>query len=202
MKKKGKIIPLFKVSESSDKSQEELEDEYFERQGFEFEGWEAEYELRESEDWEGLIDYFTAKIKRGQTEHCLQIASIYIDDLKQYQKAINYLMPFHKKEPEIDEIKQTIELAQNFIDNKPLKLTKKDLKKISNSDYLRLFDFDSKMIPTGKTYTQNLNNLFKKYEYVQAETDNNIYAVTKENKKDFITNNYDSYSSAHYLLNY
>lgn len=202
MKKRGKIIPLHPDVVSGDKSFEELEDKYFEKQGFDFEGWETEYYLTEEEDWEGLISYYKALVDKGQTEHCLQVANVYTEHLKQYQKAIDYLMPFYKKEPEREEIKQEIELAQNFIDKKPLKLTKKDLKKSSNSDYLLLFEFDTKIVSEGKTYTQKLNNLFKKYEYVEVDTDNNVYAVTKEGKKDFVVNNYDSYSTAHYLLNY
>jgi len=201
MKKKGKIIPLYEISESSNKSQEELEDEYFEEQGFEFEGWEAEYELTEAEDWAGLISYYNSKIERGQTEYCLQSARIYTKQLKQYKKAIEYLMPFHKKEPEIETIKQEIELAQNFINKKSIKLTKQDLKRGFNSDILRLFDFDSKMVSETKTFNQNLNMLFKKYEHVQVDTDNNIYAITKDTK-DFITNNYDSYTTAYDLLHF
>lgn len=202
MKKRTKIIPLHSDQSSVNKNFEEFEDEYFEEQGFEFEGWEAAYYLEEAEDWEGLINYYKAKVDKGQTEHCLQVANVYIENLKQYQKAIDYLKPFHEKNPEIKQIKQVIELAQNFIDKKPLKLTKKDLKKSSNSDYLLLFEFDTKIVSEGKTYSQKLNNLFKKYEYVEVDTDNNVYAVTKEGKKDFIVTNYDSYSTAHYLLNY
>jgi len=48
---------------------------------------------------------------------------------------------------------------------------------------------------------QNLNMLFKKYEHVQVDTDNNIYAITKDTK-DFITNNYDSYTTAYDLLHF
>ncbi len=202
MKKKSKIIPFATGKEVMNKSQEELEDEYFEEQGFEFEGWEAEYYLTEEEDWNGLIKYYKSKIEKGQTEYCIQVANVYIEHLKQYHKAIDYLKPFQEKEPEIEAITQEIELAQNFINQKSLKLTKQDLKKGFNSDILRLFDFDSKMISENKTFNQNLNILFKKYDYVQVDTNNNIYAVTKENKKDFITNNYDSYISAHGLLNF
>lgn len=202
MKKQGKIISFSTGKEITNKSREELDEEYFEENGFEFEGWEAEYELTEAEDWEGLINYYKSKIEKGQTEYCLRVANVYIEHLKQYQRAIDYLKPFHEKEPDIEAIKQEIELAQNFINQKSLKLTKADLKKGFNSDILRLFDFDSKMVSENKTFSQNLNMLFKKYAYVQVDTDNNIYAVTKENKKDFITNNYDSYITAYRQLNF
>ena len=147
--KKGKIIELH--PENKDKYSEE----YFEEQGFEFEGWEAEYELTEAEDWEGLIKYYQAKIDRCKSDYyietCVQLARVYTQDLKQYQKAIDYLMPYHEKEPDIKIIKQEIELAQNFIDEKELKLTKQDLKRGFNSDILGIFDFDSKMVSEKKT---------------------------------------------------
>ena len=197
--KKGNIIKLH--PENNDNYSEE----YFEDLGFEFEGWEAEYALTEAKDWEGLIEYYQAKIDNSKSDYyvetCVQLARVYTEHLKQYQKAIDYLMPYYKKEPDIKIIKQEIELAQNFIDKKEIKLTKQDLKRGFNSDILRLFDFDSKMVSENKTFNQNLNIFFKKYDFVVVDTENNIYAIAKD-KKDFITNNYDSYTTAHDLLNF
>ncbi len=194
MKKKGRIIKLY-----TDENKNKYSEEYFEKQGFEFEGWEAEYELTEAKDWEGLIEYHNARIARGQTELCISVARIYTENLKQYQKAINYLKPFHEKHPENVTIKQEIELAQNFINKKEIKLTTQDLTRGFNSDILRLFDFDSKMASEKKTFKQNLRDFFKKYDYVTVDTENNINAIAK-NTKDFITRNYDSYTTAHDLL--
>jgi len=182
-------------------NKEKYTEEYFEEQGFEFEGWEAEYELTEAKDWEGLIEYYKTKIKQGQTGHCFQVARVYIENLHQYQKAIDFLKPFSQKEPDIEEIKQEIKLAQNFIDKKDIKLTKQDLTRGFNTDTLRLFDFDSKFASENKTFRQNLSSFFKKYEYIIVDTQNNIYAISK-NSKDFIRKNYDSYTTAYDLLNF
>jgi len=206
MNKKNKIISFSTGKEITNDKQEEFDNKFFEEDEYDFEEWEVEHALTEAEDWEGLIKYYQAKIDRCKSDYyietCVQLARVYTEKLKQYQKAIDYLIPYCEKEPDIKILKQEIELAKNFINKKIIKLTKKDLKIGFNSDILRLFDFDSKMASENKTFNQNLNMLFKKYEYVQVDTDNNIYAVTKENKKDFITNNYDSYISAHDLLNF
>jgi len=197
MKKTGKIISFNTGKEIENKSQEELDEEYFEEQGFEFEGWEEEYELVEAEDWDGLIEYYNSKIERGQTEHCIQVADIYIEHFKQYQKAIDYLLPFYEKFPENETIKQEIELAQNFIAKKEIKLTKQQIQKSSSKDVDILGLFDEEEDYCGyKDYKKRLNEIFKKYSYLVITTDNTIYGI-KGNTREKITKNREAYISAH-----
>ena len=94
MNKKSKIISFTTEKEIPDNKEEMLDAEYLEEED-DFEEWEAEYALTEAEDWEGLIKYYQVKIDNSKSnyyvETCVQIARVYTEELKQYQKAIDYL---------------------------------------------------------------------------------------------------------------
>jgi hypothetical protein len=192
--KKGKIIPLYPKNIPSE---QEWEKEFEEKYG-DFEGWEEEYDLVEAEDWEGLIKYYQRRISAGQEELCINVADVYID-IKEYDKAIEFLQPFHKKEPDNDTIQGTINKALNYKSRKEVLLTRKDFDRMYGTDLLNLFYDENCEKINNKSFKANVNELFKKYEYLSVDIDNNIYGIKKE-IKELIKNEPRAYSTANDLL--
>ena len=201
MNKKSKIISFTTGKEIPDNKEEMLDAEYLEEED-DFEEWEAEYALTEAEDWEGLIKYYQVKIDNSKSnyyvETCVQIARVYTEELKQYQKAIDYLKPYHEKEPDIEIIKNEITLAQNFIDKKEITLTKQQIQRCGSRDVdmLGLFDDQGENYSESRDYKRYLNKLFKKYLHLAITTDNIIYGVN-QNRREKITQNDEAYIIAH-----
>lgn len=206
MNKKRKIISFTTGKEITDNKDEVLDDEYFEEDEYDFEEWEVEYALTEAEDWEGLIEYYQAKIDNSKSDYyvetCVQLARIYTEELKQYQKAIDYLKPYHEKEPNIKIIKNEIALAQNLIDKKEITLTKQQIQRGGRDvDMLGLFDNQDENYSESRDYKRYLNKLFKKYSHLAITTDNIIYGVN-QNKREKITQNDEAYITAHDIYHF
>jgi len=200
MNKKSKIISFTTGKEIPNNKEEMLDAEYLEEED-DFEEWEAEYALTEAEDWEGLIKYYQVKIDNSKSDYyveiCVQIARVYTEELKQYQKAIDYLKPYHEKEPDIEIIKNEITLAQNFIDKKEITLTKQQIQRCGScDDMLGLFEDQVENYSESRDYKRYLNKLFKKYLHLAITTDNIIYGVN-QNRRKKITQNDEAYMTAH-----
>jgi len=192
--KKGKTITLYPKNIPSE---EEWEKEFEEKYG-DFEGWEEEHYLVEAEDWDGLIDYYKRRIAAGQEELCINVADVYID-IKEYDKAIGFLQPFLKKNPDNEFIQGTINKANNYKNKKEVLLTRKDFDLMYDTDLLQLFYDENREKINNKSFKANVSELFKKYEYLSVDIDNNIYGIKKE-IKELIKNEPRAYSMASDLL--
>lgn len=193
-KENSKIIPLYPQN-----TDESIESEFdFENEDDDFESWEAEAAFIEEEDWEGLIEYYKKRIATGQVELCIEVADVYID-LKQYNKAIEFLQPFYKQDPENEVIKSTINKAHNYLDKKDIFLQQKDFKLMGGTDMFRLFYDDNLRRINKKKFKDNLSELFKQYEYICVDIHDNIYGV-KNNKKEFLKKEDEAYSTANDLI--
>jgi len=77
---------------------------------------EKTLELIEKEEWENLIAHYQTRLERGEKEYCLLISDIYISELHQYQKAIDFLMPYYIENPQEQALRQEIQTAKNYIE--------------------------------------------------------------------------------------
>jgi len=186
--KKGKTITLHPKNMPSE---EEWEKEFEEKYG-DFEGWEEEYDLIEAGDWEGLIGYYQRRITAGQEELCINVADVYID-MQEYDKAIEFLQPFLKKEPDNEVIQGTINKALNYKNKKEVLLTRKDFDLMYDTDLLHLFYDENWEKINNKSFKANVNELFKKYDYLSVDIDNNIFGI-KKGMKELIKNEPRAYS--------
>lgn len=159
---------------------------------------EIESNFIEQEDWEGLIIYYKEKLDKGQNGYCLKIASVYIRELKQYQKAIDFLLPFQQENPKEEAIKQEIQLAKNYLEEKEIKLQQKDFRLMGEDDMFRLF-FDELLMGTKKKFSTRLSELYKKYDYLSVDISDNIFGV-KNGKKELLNNQSGAYSTANDLI--
>jgi len=192
--KKTKIIPLYSKKENSNKATQKYDEEQYD----DFEGWEAEASYIDNEDWPGLIEYYKKEIANGQKELCIKVADVYID-IKEYQKAIEFLKPYYEEEPDEEVIRNTINTAQNYIDKKDVVLVRKNFNLMGEADMLRLFYDEYWRKINNKKFSTNLNELFKKYDYISVDIHDNIYGV-KNNNKEFLRNEDRAYSIANTLL--
>ena len=76
---------------------------------YDFEDWEIDYELIEHEDWNGLILYRESVLRRHPDDLHAQVAvgDAYVQ-AGEYQKALDYLTPLHRENPDIIDIQWSI----------------------------------------------------------------------------------------------
>jgi len=192
--KTTKIISLNSNQEILDKQA----DEYYEQEGYDFEGWEEEGEYIDNEDWDGLLEYYQKKLENGQKDYCLKISGVYINELKQYQKAIDFLLPIQQENPREKAIGQEIGKARNYLENKEIKLQRKDFRLMGEDDMFRLF-FDELRTGKRKKFSERIDELYKKYDYLSVDINDNIYGVNN-GKKDLLHNEPEAYSIANDLI--
>jgi len=159
---------------------------------------EKENKLIKKRDWEGLIKYYKEKLAQGQKDYCFKISEVYITELKQYQKAIDFLLPIQQENPSEKSIQQEIQTAKNYLENKEIHLLRKDFHLMGEDDMFRLFFYE---LPSGKKkkFSERLDELYKKYDFLSVDINNNIYGVTKD-KKVLLNNEYDAYFIANDLI--
>ena len=76
---------------------------------YDFEEWEGDYQLIQEEDWAGLVKL--RKYKAEKNLHDLHSQWRYGEALvfnQEFQKALNFLTPIYKNEPEYEDVIHSI----------------------------------------------------------------------------------------------
>jgi len=160
---------------------------------------EKTLELIEKEEWENLIAHYQTRLERGEKEYCLLISDIYISELHQYQKAIDFLMPYYIENPQEQALRQEIQTAKNYIEKKEVVLHYRDFQMMGEDDMFRLF-YDANLRRINKKkFSVNLRELFEKYDFLSVDLQDNIYGI-KGDQRVFLRNETDAYSIANDLI--
>ncbi len=87
----------------------EVINHYYEVDDLEFEEWEIEAEYFDKEDWDGLVKYRYKEIQKYPKDIDIKwgLGEAYVLN-KEYEKAIELLIPLHKLQPENPNIQHTL----------------------------------------------------------------------------------------------